>query len=349
MRDVALGYYFMSRILYVFIIMFFVSSVTNAFGIEVVEIMFHGIVVLTMLATAYSLCVYFKIIPDPDWNIVGVIINPNRVQGFAGNPNAFGTELCMAGIYLIYRIGMPANIVKKSGYMVAVAVVLVALVCTYSRSAWAMAVFSVSAYSFVLLMHRQSVSRFIRFLIDLVGVIILITLCWDAIEVLGYYDYVAQKLAVQNYDQERFLVNQIMWDRSFDHIFGAGPGQSLVYLSNFYNNLETAGAIHNTYLRILYESGFIGVAAYVTFIIYVGYSGLQLSVAPWRLSKISAMVTVLFIAMALNSMVVDMLFSKQFWMVAGMISGLQAVFQRHGMRQQGADLEGVPLHPTVQE
>ncbi len=311
-------------VIYSFLIMFFVSSMIDRYGHEALEIIFKGLTALCLIASVYSLLVFCDIFPG----FGEAFIDIHRIQGFSGNPNAFGLELAVAVMYLYHKMGLAAKPMRKIVILMGIALMVVCTLLTYSRAAWGMLFLATCCYSLFLAFNKRTTYAIGRLVLNCIGFIIILLSIWLVAESLDSSHLHRERLQLQEYDSERFMINRVMFEESLDHPLGMGPGQSYVFLKENYSHLESIGAIHNAFLRILYEAGFLGEIAYIFFLIYLTYVGCKLSLSSWYLSRVTAVVTALFLGCLLEGMVVDLLFVRPFWMINGMIVGLNILYVR---------------------
>jgi len=115
----------------------------------------------------------------------------------------------------------------------------------------------------------------------------------------------------------------MVWEMAPSNPWGKGPGQTEVYFGGRLLGIVTP---HSSYLRVLFEIGYVGELIYLSLLIYLLVIGLKMSLWPWQFSKISALVTSIYIGLLQEAFVIDTVYWRHFWIIAGMICGLNALY-----------------------
>jgi len=322
--DSALLYFRFSVYLYIFT--FLISAIVGTYGYEPIEVLFDGAATLTIIAAIASFAGFFGFLPIADM----VIYNGERMAGFSVNPNYFGTSLDMIIMYLYYKIGV-ANKMQKIRCMIGITILMPAILLAYSRAAWVALIISVVSYSLLIAIQTRSKTAMLKFGTSLAGFIIFAGIAWVAAYSLGYTESIENRFKLEDYDTDRFLVHDLLREKVSEHPLGLGPGQSGVYLSSFYNNIEGSQASESSYITALFESGYMGLALYLLFLACLFFLSLRISLNSWQYSKVSALITSIYYGMLLWSTVASALQLKSFWLICGIICGLNILYSRRNL------------------
>ena len=113
---------------------------------------------------------------------------------------------------------------------------------------------------------------------------------------------------LQDYDEDRFATWAKAFELGMEYPLGVGPGQSYLILDY---------APHNQYLRVFSENGVIGFLSLVTFISLTLYRAFVLShrASNGRQRPIFALVAAAILGTLLNSLVIDTLHWRHFWLL----------------------------------
>jgi len=319
--DLEIGLRFFGINLYLCILMLFISVLIDTYGYEPIEIIFKSITCSILISVILSLAGFFDVLP-----IRELIAPLDRLKGFFKDPNVFGPAVEVALMYVYYKIN--STKAKRLRNIIIIIPLALAVLLAYSRAGWLALVLSLICYSFFITFQSRSKTAMLKFIFSVFGFIFIAGLSWIIADAAGLTELAKQRFALQSYDEDRFMVQRILFEKSFDYILGAGPGQSEVYLGTFYNNIEGSNSAQQTLLRIFFENGFPGALVFSLFLCYLCFLSLKISLSKWQFSGISAVVSSLFYGMLLCSIVVDTLHWRHFWVIAGMICGLYILYSR---------------------
>ena len=140
-----------------------------------------------------------------------------------------------------------------------------------------------------------------------------------ALQTTDLTDYFVDRLSFQEYDNNRFGVQGEVMSTAAVTPLGIGPGQ--------WNKSRYPQAVHNTYLRVWVENGFVGLVGYLTFLggwFMITWSGLKRRgpYAPYYIAAASVVAGVL-----VESMVIDTLHWRHFFLFLALPVGLTAYEQ----------------------
>ncbi len=320
--DMETGLAYFRFSIYLCLLMLFVSALIYSYGYEPIGIIFKGSTFLILISAIASLAGLFGILP-----IYDQVTLWDRLSGFCGNPNYYGLALNFCVMYLYYKMGLSGKIGRIKN-LAALMLLVFTLLLTYSRAGWIGLVVSIICYSFFIAVQSQSKTALLRFIAGIIGLIVFIGSAWLVADAFDYTERIRMRFEAQEYDVDRFMVHDILLEKSLEHPLGVGPGQISIYLSNFYNNIKGADAAESSYLEVLFERGYMGEALYLLLLVYLLFLSFRISLFSWEFAKISAAVTSIFYGMLVFSFIGDTTYFLHFWIISGMICGLNILYSR---------------------
>ncbi len=184
------------------------------------------------------------------------IENISRATGSLYDSHALGTYLSMLVPFLVmflYKRDLAVRVRVACGVLLALA--LVALVVTYSRSAWLGTAFSTGLCVLVLLAWRE---RYVGKSLLVVLVAAVITGPLVLSKVFARLFEAPTDLLLVRFEQ--FPIAWAIWRENF--LFGAGAGNYMVRMEAVNTNWSLPEPVHNVMLFIGAELGLLGVIAY---------------------------------------------------------------------------------------
>lgn len=201
--------------------------------------------ILASLITAVAL---LELVPNPE--IFYRDEHAVRIQATFKDPNVFGPYLVPSILFVVWIALESARF-----RMIAVAVLgmyLMSLISTYSRGAWVHAVISISAFSVVMLYYRRTAQPMLSGVIWLtIAVLLCVMVFLDQITARLADSFLAKRVTLQSYDQDRFShlfqAIGVIWE----HPFGIGPFQARPKYGYLPHNTFIAFAMSNGILASL--------------------------------------------------------------------------------------------------
>jgi O-antigen ligase len=271
----------------------------------------------TMIKT-YSFAAMFCIVPGllSYFHIIGFqkyLLLSGRPKGTFKDPNVYGPYLIPVALFAIAGL-----ISRRSGRKAALFHTSIVLICTvgiflsYSRACWINYAASLIAYLFFAFTFRAAGSPapfpFSRILLLFAGLLLCVSAVLRVPEVQDMMSMRVTSTGFQGYDRDRFRTQRMALQSALDRPFGIGPGQA---------ELTFHYATHSSYLRVLSENGFIGLAGFVVFIIVCLCRGLVMG---WKThdtywQKIFFIASACIIGHIINSAVVDTVHWRHLWFI----------------------------------
>jgi O-antigen ligase len=276
-----------------------------------IEIMRTAYILAALLAAIVGIIGYFNLVPGA-WDNFTLY---NRAKATFKDPNVFGPYLVLPILFLIQ--GFLIKGLKLRHVLVALTI-LVALLLTFSRAAWAHFVFS--AALMVALMFVASPSARFRARIASFSVLTTISIgvLLTGMLSVGTIGAVFKERAslIQEYDagdSGRFTQQQNSIPVLLERPNGLGPYQ----FHKYYDQDP-----HDVYLNAFSSYGWVGGFAYailVLFTLFVGYANV-LKRTPWQPYFAAALAT--YTGVALEGFVVDTDHWRHYYLLMGIVWGL---------------------------
>lgn len=195
-----------------------------------------------------------------------------RSYGTMPHPNVLGGFL-MVGLFLsIYVFAQLRSVVKRIVFCFLIIIILLGLIFTFSRSSWLGLVIGLLVFGLILPKKRlhnvlSKKSFYIPLFIMVLAVIFILVTCWPFITARttldDSYGDMAKSFRLELLDRSFHLI-------SFYPLFGQGIGN---FVTSFYLNSPTFDIwkyqpVHNVFILIFVELGFLGLLFFVVLCIY---------------------------------------------------------------------------------
>lgn len=283
------------------------------------RLIFNAWVAAAVLTALLGILGYFGAIPGAE-NFTLY----DRAKGAFQDPNVFGPFLSVPALYLIHGL-LTQPIHKAPPKIAALLVLALGVFLSFSRAAWALNLFCVLAFVFVMLLkERNGLFRLRILVIALVGGVFVVGALLAALQSEQVATlFSSRSQLVQDYDGGhlgRFDRHRIGFLMSMEKPLGIGP----MVFSTIFPEDE-----HNVWLKSLTSYGWLGFFSYVTLIIWtlsLGFRFLLLE-RPWQAYLMIAWVALIGHVGVGN--VIDTDHWRHFYMLLGIIWGCAALEYRH--------------------
>ncbi|HEY0278589.1 MAG TPA: O-antigen ligase family protein [Solirubrobacterales bacterium] len=238
-----------------------------------------------------------------------LLFDGDRAMALFKDPNVFGPFLVPAALILLEDMLVPRVLRIRASLKAGMLLLLVlGVIFSFSRAAWlnlALGIFIVFA---VLLIGRGSARHAMRLLVLLmIGAAATIFV----LSATGSIHFLDERAAIQHYDNQRFGAQKFGIDYAEHHPLGAGPGQ--------FDVISPISA-HSTYVRVLVEQGFLGIAILIAIIVITLVLALRNCVIGRSTYGIGAAALLgAWCGTLANSFFVDTLHWRHLWLVAALI------------------------------
>jgi hypothetical protein len=214
----------------------------HAFSSILLAFTFGGI-----MASFVTIAALLNLFPNPEAVYRGDGTDNVRVKATFKDPNVFGPYLVPCLLFVIWVI-IESPRWRKLAYVV-LALLLVSLFSTYSRGAWVHFVISLSVFSTVLLVYRDTARPVFTAVVWLIIAALIIVLFFlDPISARLSDTFFARRLSLQSYDESRFAYILEAAEQIWQNPFGIGPYQSRYKYGYLPHNTFIAFAMHNGFL-----------------------------------------------------------------------------------------------------
>ncbi|AHK43976.1 MULTISPECIES: O-antigen ligase family protein [Ensifer] len=283
------------------------------------RLIFNAWVTAAVLTALLGILGYFGAIPGAE-NFTLY----DRAKGAFQDPNVFGPFLSVPALYLIHGL-LTQPIHKAPPKIAALLVLALGVFLSFSRAAWALNLFCVVAFVFVMLLkERNGLFRLRILVVALVGGVFVVGALLAALQSEQVATlFSSRSQLVQDYDGGhlgRFDRHRIGFLMSMEKPLGIGP----MVFSTIFPEDE-----HNVWLKSLTSYGWLGFVSYVTLIIWtlsLGFRFLLLE-RPWQVYLMIAWVALIGHVGVGN--VIDTDHWRHFYMLLGIIWGCAALEYRH--------------------
>lgn len=282
--------------------------------VEHTRLMMNAYLVAAVIATVAALIGYFGIVPQLQELFTGF----GRARGTFKDPNVYGAFLAPAigyAIYLWYGSGGLRSLVPLAASVV---LVLGALL-SFSRGAWFNAVLVLAVFGYLSFVTartgRQQVRLFTIAVVGLLGVaaVLLVALQFDEVA-----DLMQQRASLeQSYDvgpQGRFGGQAKALGLIQDHPLGIG---AKVFSSTYHHE-----DVHNVYLSMFLNAGWIGGFAYLAVVLATLAVGVAAVLQRSEFQSLTHMAFAAFVGQAGESLIIDSDHWRHYFILLGLIWGL---------------------------
>lgn len=273
----------------------------------VAEAMLRGTLLVGVVSSLLCMFAYVGAIPYAEQ----LMLHARATGGFK-DPNVFAAWLVPS---FIFAFSSALENPKRFNlyYACAAAICGIGLLLAFSRGAWG----------------HTAVSLFIAYFLQRITPdpegkwrqpqpVFWICVAIATVGVVAYFSQNDEFMALwelrfgkQDYDQERFSAQRQGWVRGVQSMFGVGPGRV--------DNVIGMN-VHNTYLHVLLETGWI------SFLSYLGFLGLSIAratrlalSAPLAQDRLYFRIaSATLVGVALESWIVDILHWRHFWYIAAL-------------------------------
>jgi len=192
--------------------------------------------------------------------------------------------------------------------LLALAILVLGVLFSFSRAAWLGFAVSVIVFGAVQALRQQAAVR-----VAIIAAVVLFAgaLTAGAVAATGSSDFLQERARVQSYDARRFDAQTAGLDLAVTHPVGIGPGQFEPVVQY---------ATHNTYIRVFSEQGPIGLLVFgslVLITLWLATRNMTLGRSTYGIG--SAALLAAWCGLLVNSLFVDTLHWRHFWLVGALI------------------------------
>ncbi len=296
-----------------FIVAVFVAKRPGAHS----RLILNGYLWAALLGASTGLIGYFDIIPGSH----ELFTKYGRAAGTFKDPNVLGPFLIPA---LLYGMHLTLNKRTLSAFvaLAVTGVLALALLLSFSRGAWAAVVLASSLWAYLTFVTARTISMRLKLILIASTALLLAA---------GLFLLALQSDAVTDLFNERASLNQ-PYDTGPDGRFG-GHEKALEQIishplgigaATFSKTVHNEN-VHNVYLAMFLNAGWIGGFAYLLIIILTVIYGLRHGLRPTQNQPLFIVVYAAFISNALQGLVIDTDHWRHFYLLLGLVWGLMCV------------------------
>ena len=274
----------------------FFVGLFGRFGKRGIEIAWSGYVGAAAVSAAIASLTAVGFFVDAQWFLWG----EGRAVGLFKDPNVFGAFLVPPAVYAIMKSDHGKR-VHRLLWLLMFLVLSFGVLLSMSRGAWANYIVALATFFLISLALGRNAG--VRPVLKVVLVVVAVVIYAVSQSELGAL--LAERVSFQPYDEERFLTQALALQTGLSNPLGIGPGQSEILFQY---------ATHSLYLRILSENGWVGLLAFVCFVLMTAYRAFRgvATITFQHRDEFVLMVSVLCGAL-FNSLFIDSLHWRHFW------------------------------------
>ena len=280
-----------------------------------VKLIYSGYVIAAVASALLMLCGYFGLVPG---GLADILQLYGRPKALFKDPNVVGAFLVPATLYLINSVitGRVGWILPK---LMAIAVLAMGLLLSFSRGAWGNFAVSFIIWGYLLFVASKS-ARLQRRLV--VAGFIGIVLFAGAVFVVSQSQRLESQLSdrasiMQNYDTDRFEAQHRALILAMEHPLGIGA-RSFAYMGN--DTLD----VHNVYLSMFLNSGWLGGFLFIYLIVLTLIRGLAASLKTSAFQNLLIVTYASYVAVILESVIIDSDHWRHLFLIIGLLWGMMS-------------------------
>jgi O-Antigen ligase len=284
-----------------------------------VRLIFSAYLTAALVAAVAALIGYFNVIPP----LTDILTEFGRARGTFKDPNVLGAFLVPALLYA-FNVVLTARLTRASLWAVAMTVLLLATLLSFSRGAWLNLVVALAAYSFFTFVIAATNRERIKLVLSMVlagifavGVLAAAQSIPKVAELLG-----ERASLEQSYDvgpEGRFGGQEKAADLVAKHPLGIGALE--------FGRVHHHEDVHEVYLNMYLNTGWLGGTLYIFLVLATLVLGLKLVIRDRGGDGLSAVLVAAFAGMALEGAVVDTDHWRHFYLIMAMIWGMALASQ----------------------
>lgn len=254
-EDIKLAFKFAAVTVYLLLMWMVLASIISIHGMRAIRVLVFGFLVAAGGAAFVAILARYHVMPNSEQFYLTE--HGFRIKSTFKDPNVFGPFMATGIVLLI------ANILHEGRRWLLSMSLLLALTCglllAFSRGAYislgvSLAVMFVAEVFIV--RDEQVLKRMVLLAVPTVTMgAALVTL---VLATSGMGDFLGERMSLQGYDDHRFSNQFNVLLTAGDTPLGIGPGQ--------WEFPRYAFAVHNLYLRVLVETGWMGLIGFLAFV-----------------------------------------------------------------------------------
>ena len=316
-----------------------IASLVVASAGRLINVIWNAWILAAVIAALLAVLSFFGIIPDAE-----LFIRNDRAKGAFKDPNVFGPFLVPVILILISRFQRHAA-GQRLLIVLVFPILIMGLFLSFSRGAWGNFVLSAFVYAVLQVATLKSLRQYVGAAVAVLAIPVVATsILLVAQSEPAVQDMLEKRLSItQSYDLEtggRFWVQRQALAVALQTPLGVGPNRTE---SNFGMNP------HNVYIKTVVENGWLGGAVFLITIVLILAQGMRAATRDWPFRDSAIVVFSSLVGIAAESMIIDTLHWRHFFLLLGMMSGLTILMRHHRqpLRLNAADIrQSVAAQPV---
>ena len=238
-----------------------------------------------------------------------IFVTGPRAQGLFKDPNVLGPFLVPATLILLEETVAPRLLRARLATKVAlISILTVGILFSFSRAAWLNLVVGAFVMFCVLALRRGGGRRAMTFLVAAVSATAVL---FAALAVTSSFAFLSERARFQAYDSQRFGAQLSGVELATKYPLGIGPGQ--------FEQVSPISA-HSTYVRALAEEGMLGLLVLLAVLLLtLGFASRNAVLGRDTYGIGSAALLAAWCGVLANSVFIDTLHWRHFWLLAALI------------------------------
>lgn len=238
-----------------------------------------------------------------------VFVRGPRAQGLFKDPNVLGPFLVPAALLVLEETVAPRLLrARLPTKLLVLSILAVGVLFSFSRAAWLNFVLGAVVMFCVLSLRRGGGRRAVKLVVTAVSAIAVL---FAALAVTSSFTFLSERARFQAYDVQRFGAQLSGVELAVKYPLGIGPGQ--------FEQISPISA-HSTYVRALSEEGFLGLLVLLALLLLtLAFAGRNAILGRDTYGIGSAALLGAWCGLLANSVFIDTLHWRHFWLLAALI------------------------------
>lgn len=306
--------------LYLYLSSFVIAAFIAKNPLAHVELIFRAWLLAALLATAAGLAGYFNLVPGA----FDMFTRFGRAAGTFKDPNVFGPFLVAPFLFALH-LAINSSQVRAGSPLAIAGVLALGVFLSFSRGAWLCLVLALTIYGWLAFVTAQSEQRRARIVhlisvgAALIGAVILIAAQND-----GIVELLSQRASLtQSYDvgpEGRFGGQEKALGLIAENPFGIG--------ATIFTSVHHHEEVHNVYLSIFLNAGWIGGGIYWVMTLLTMVLGLRYALTRTPAQPLLLIAYAAFVANALEGIIIDLDHWRHVYLLMAIVWGVIAAARR---------------------
>ncbi len=314
--------FYLTISIYLIGLFYVVAFLVSRYGEAGAEAVLAGCAFAAVISSVVGIAAFSGSIPGTD-----SLLFAGRAKAFFKDPNVFGPFLGMALVWLVYKFDNCRSLRRRMFFIFVICICAVGIIVSFSRGAWVGTICSLVVY-YGIHAYRQRSYQYLRNLsAPVLAAVVTVTAIWF-LNPSQMNDLFYPRLKAQYYDEDRFYVQHLAFEKSVFNPLGLGPGQSELSFGDV-SQLGTSST-HSLFMRLMFENGWVGVLSFTIFLFPTGSVVLRCSFGATPSAPVATVVLAVLSGTIVQGFVIDTLHWRHLWILCGLTWGLHV----HDLRRK---------------